>query len=68
MFLHVAPETTSHSETLSTLKFGSRVSEITLGQAAKNVERGSPLEIREAQVDTLPLHVTPPQDAIRKIS
>ena len=52
MFLHIAPETTSHSESVSTLKFGSRVSEITLGQAAKNVERGSPLEVREAQVLT----------------
>ena len=50
MFLHIAPETTSHSESVSTLKFGSRVSEITLGQAAKNIERGSPLEVREAQV------------------
>jgi kinesin family member C2/C3 len=59
MFLHVAPETTSHSESVSTLKFGSRVSEITLGQAAKNVERGSPLEVREAQVQPLPIHVSP---------
>lgn len=50
MFLHVAPETSSHNESVSTLKFGSRVSEITLGQASKNIERGSPLEVREAQV------------------
>ena len=32
MFLHIAPESSSYSESVSTLKFGSRVSEITLGR------------------------------------
>lgn len=50
MFVHVAPEATSYAESVSTLKFGARVSEITLGAASKNIERGSPLEIKEAQV------------------
>jgi kinesin family member C2/C3 len=50
MFVHAAPESSSFGETISTLKFGSRVAEITLGQAAKNIERGSPLEVKEAQV------------------
>lgn len=50
MFVHVAPESTSYHESVSTLKFGARVSEITLGAASKNIERGSPLEIKEAQV------------------
>lgn len=50
MFVHVAPESSSHGESCSTLKFGSRVSEITLGQAKKHVESGSSLEARENQV------------------
>ena len=50
MFVHVAPEASSFGESVSTLKFGARVSEITLGAASKNIERGSPLEIKEAQV------------------
>jgi kinesin family member C2/C3 len=37
MFVHVAPEQSSDSETLSTLNFGKSVTEITLGQAKKNV-------------------------------
>ncbi|GFH23042.1 uncharacterized protein HaLaN_20590 [Haematococcus lacustris] len=32
MFMHIAPEASSYQETLSTLKFATRVSEITLGQ------------------------------------
>ncbi|KAL6749349.1 P-loop containing nucleoside triphosphate hydrolase protein [Haematococcus lacustris] len=38
MFMHIAPEGNSYQETLSTLKFATRVSEITLGQAKRNVE------------------------------
>jgi kinesin family protein C2/C3 len=37
MFVHVAPEQSSDSETLSTLNFGKSVTEITLGHAKKNV-------------------------------
>jgi kinesin family member C2/C3 len=50
MFLHVSPESSSFGESLSTLKFGWRVSEITLGQAKRNVEQGSTLYAKEAQV------------------
>ena len=32
MFMHISPEDSSRGETLSTLNFGSRVSQITLGQ------------------------------------
>lgn len=32
MFMHVAPEASSRGETLSTAMFGSRVSQISLGQ------------------------------------
>jgi len=32
MFMHISPEESSTGETLSTLNFGSRVSQITLGQ------------------------------------
>jgi kinesin family protein C2/C3 len=35
MFMHVAPECSSFGESLSTLKFGLRVSEITLGQVRR---------------------------------
>lgn len=38
----------SFSESVSTLTFGSRVSEITLGAAKKNVESGIMLDAREA--------------------
>ena len=37
MFVHIAPEASSVSETLSTLNFGKGVTEITLGAAKKNV-------------------------------
>ncbi|KAK2076682.1 hypothetical protein QBZ16_005442 [Prototheca wickerhamii] len=37
MFVHVAPEESSVSETLSTLNFGKAVTEITLGAAKRNV-------------------------------
>eukprot|EP00798_Chlamydomonas_sp_ICE-L_P011916 gene11916-15018_t len=38
MFMHASPESSSYAETLSTLKFAARVSEVSLGQAKKNVE------------------------------
>jgi len=44
MFMHISPEDSSRGETLSTLNFGFRVSQITLGQATKNVEKGSSIE------------------------
>jgi len=44
MFMHISPENSSRGETLSTLNFGFRVSQITLGQATKNVEKGSSVE------------------------
>ncbi|KAK9806220.1 hypothetical protein WJX72_005827 [[Myrmecia] bisecta] len=47
MFIHVAPEGSSHSESISTLGFGSRVSEITLGQAKKNSESSQIFEAKE---------------------
>ena len=34
MFMHISPESTYSSETVSTLGFGSKVSTITLGQAS----------------------------------
>lgn len=40
MFMHVSPEANMHSETLSTLKFASRVSEITLGQVSGGLHEG----------------------------
>jgi hypothetical protein len=50
MFVHIAPEPSSYGESTSSLKFGSRVSEITLGQAKKNVEAVSALDARDANV------------------
>ncbi|PSC77000.1 kinesin KP1-like isoform B [Micractinium conductrix] len=47
MFMHVAPEQTSVSETLSTLNFGKNVTEITLGAAKKNAESGVAWEAKE---------------------
>ncbi|KAI3427016.1 hypothetical protein D9Q98_006959 [Chlorella vulgaris] len=47
MFMHVAPEMSSVSETLSTLNFGRNVTEITLGAAKKNSESGSAWEAKE---------------------
>ncbi|KAK9837800.1 hypothetical protein WJX74_005282 [Apatococcus lobatus] len=47
-FVHVAPEVSSHGESVSTLAFGSRVSEVTLGQAKKNSESGRVFEAKEA--------------------
>lgn len=47
MFVHVAPEQSMSGESTSTLKFASRVSEITLGQAKKNVESGKVFEANE---------------------
>lgn len=37
----------SHGESISTLQFGARVSEISLGAAKKNVESGAIFEARE---------------------
>ncbi|KAL6771162.1 KIN14B [Auxenochlorella protothecoides x Auxenochlorella symbiontica] len=48
MFVHVAPEASSLSETLSTLNFGKGVTEITLGAARKNTEPGAVFEARDA--------------------
>ena len=50
MFVHVSPEASSYQESTSSLKFGTRVSDITLGQAKKNVEQVSSLEAKEANV------------------
>lgn len=47
MFMHIAPEASSVSETLSTLNFGKGVTEITLGAAKRNVESGAVWEARE---------------------
>ena len=41
-------QASSHNESTSTLQFGARVSEITLGQAKKNVESGMMLDAKEA--------------------
>ena len=41
-------QVSSHGESVSTLAFGSRVSEVTLGQAKKNSESGRVFEAREA--------------------
>lgn len=41
-------QASSYSESTSTLQFGSRVSEITLGAAKRNVESGMMLDAREA--------------------
>jgi hypothetical protein len=35
MFMHIAPEASSFQETTSTLKFATRVNEITLGQVRR---------------------------------
>ncbi len=43
-----ALQASSHNESTSTLQFGARVSEITLGQAKKNVESGLMLDAKEA--------------------
>ncbi|GLC61873.1 hypothetical protein PLESTB_001813300 [Pleodorina starrii] len=48
MLMHVAPESTSHGETISTLNFGNRVASVTLGQAKCNVESGKVFEAHEA--------------------
>jgi hypothetical protein len=47
MFVHIAPESSSASETLSTLNFGSSVTRITLGEAKRNVESGSSWQAKE---------------------
>ena len=45
---HTCLQESSHSESMSTLAFGGRVSEIALGAAKKNVESGAVFEAREA--------------------
>jgi len=47
MFMHVAPEGNSASETLSTLNFGRGVTEITLGAAQRNAESGAAWELKD---------------------
>eukprot|EP00891_Asterochloris_glomerata_P003861 jgi/Astpho2/3861/e_gw1.00062.13.1_t len=47
MFMHIAPEASSHGESTSTLAFGSRVSEVTLGQAKKNSESAQIFEAKD---------------------
>lgn len=47
MFMHVSPEASMHAESISTLQFATRVAEITLGQARKNVESGKVFEAHE---------------------
>ncbi|PNH10154.1 Kinesin-4 [Tetrabaena socialis] len=48
MFMHVAPESSSVGESISTLNFGTRVAAVTLGQAKCNVESGKVFEAQEA--------------------
>ncbi|GIL60968.1 hypothetical protein Vafri_15770 [Volvox africanus] len=48
MLMHIAPESTSYGETVSTLNFGNRVASVTLGQAKCNVESGKVFEAHEA--------------------
>ncbi|KAL0030034.1 hypothetical protein WJX79_002301 [Trebouxia sp. C0005] len=50
MFVHIAPECSSYGESISTLGFGSRVSEITLGQAKKNSESAQIFEAKDQVV------------------
>jgi kinesin family protein C2/C3 len=50
MFVHISPESSSFQESVSSLKFGARVSDITLGQAKRNVESVSALEAKETNV------------------
>ena len=38
MFMHISPESSFMSETLSTLNFGAKVSTVTLGQAKRQVD------------------------------
>ncbi|KAL4441440.1 hypothetical protein ABPG77_001944 [Micractinium sp. CCAP 211/92] len=52
MFMHVAPEANSVSETLSTLNFGKGVTEITLGAAKKNAESGAAWEAKERAIQS----------------
>ena len=47
MFVHVAPEANSAGETMSTLNFGKAVTEITLGEAKRNVDSGASWEMKE---------------------
>ncbi|GMH37672.1 hypothetical protein BSKO_05545 [Bryopsis sp. KO-2023] len=48
MFMHIAPEESSRGETLSTLMFGQRVSQISLGAAQKNSESAKIYEARDS--------------------
>lgn len=46
--MHAQMQESSYGESVSTLGFGSRVSEISLGAAKKNVESGAIFEAKEA--------------------
>ncbi|KAI8469926.1 MAG: P-loop containing nucleoside triphosphate hydrolase protein, partial [Monoraphidium minutum] len=48
MFMHISPESSMHGESVSTLNFAKRVSEVTLGQAKRNVESGKVFRANEA--------------------
>eukprot|EP00192_Tetraselmis_astigmatica_P002102 CAMPEP_0117660610 /NCGR_PEP_ID=MMETSP0804-20121206/7059_1 /TAXON_ID=1074897 /ORGANISM="Tetraselmis astigmatica, Strain CCMP880" /LENGTH=1042 /DNA_ID=CAMNT_0005467349 /DNA_START=319 /DNA_END=3446 /DNA_ORIENTATION=- len=48
MFMHIAPEISSYGETVSTLGFGTRVSQVTLGAAKQNREGAELFAAREA--------------------
>eukprot|EP00873_Tetraselmis_striata_P027607 jgi/Tetstr1/447871/TSEL_035181.t2 len=48
MFMHISPESSSYGETVSTLGFGQRVSQVTLGAATKNQEGAELFAAREA--------------------
>ena len=45
---HNVVQETSYSESISTLAFGERVSQITLGAAKKNTESAAMMDAREA--------------------
>uniref|UniRef100_A0A061S3R0 Kinesin family member C2/C3 n=1 Tax=Tetraselmis sp. GSL018 TaxID=582737 RepID=A0A061S3R0_9CHLO len=47
MFMHIAPEMSSYGETVSTLGFGTRVAEVTLGAAKQNREGAELFAARE---------------------
>ncbi|CAG9460372.1 unnamed protein product [Pedinophyceae sp. YPF-701] len=47
MLMHVAPESSSHQETLSTCQFGTRVASVTLGRAGSNAGDGSAALLRQ---------------------
>ena len=56
MFVHISPETDAIGETLSTLKFAERVSNVELGAARSNKDTSDVKELKE-QVFTLLLSI-----------